>query len=95
MKDPSAHFCYTALMQDYANLVACQDRLVKEGEWARYRLHRFCGKLVAAPVYAMLSVAEWVDYQLLGDFQLKYSYGHGVSLFKIELNGKSFQTKKN
>lgn len=49
-------------MQDYANLVACQDRLVKEGEWVRYRLLRFCGKLVAAPVRAMLSVAEWVDY---------------------------------
>lgn len=65
MKDPSAHFCYTALMQDYANLVACQDRLVKKGEWVRYRLRWFCGKLVAAPVRAMLSVAEWVDYQLL------------------------------
>lgn len=62
MKDPSAHFCYTALMQEYANLVACQDRLVKEGEWVRYRLLWFCGKLVAAPVRAMLSVAEWVDY---------------------------------
>lgn len=82
-------------MQDYANLVACQDRLVKKGEWVRYRLRWFCGKLVAAPVRAMLSVAEWVDYQLLWNFQLKYSYGYSVSLFKTELNGKSFQTKKN
>lgn len=52
-------------MQDYANLVACQDRLVKEGEWVRYRLRWLCGKSVVAPVCAMLSVAEWVDYQLL------------------------------
>lgn len=95
LKDPSAHFCYTALMQDYANLVACQDRLVKEGEWVRYRLCWFCGKLVVAPLCAILSVAEWADYQLLWDFQLKYSYGYSVSLFKTILNWKSFQTKKN
>lgn len=45
LKDPSAHFCYSALMQDYANLVACQDRLVKAGEWVRFRVGQFYGKL--------------------------------------------------
>ena len=38
LQDPSAPFCYTALMQEYANLVACQDRLVKACEWVRLRL---------------------------------------------------------
>lgn len=44
----------------------------------------------ATPVRAMLSVAEWVDYQLLRDFQFKYIYGCSASLFKTKSNGKSF-----
>lgn len=38
LKAPSAVSCHAALMQDYANLASCQDRLVKACKWARFRL---------------------------------------------------------
>lgn len=55
---PSAALGCTALMQDYANVAACQARLVKAGEWLRLRVAQCFGKSYAASLDAMWSVAE-------------------------------------
>lgn len=48
---------------------------MKAGEWVRFRVGYFCGELRVAPVRAVLSVAERVDYQLLRDSRLKHICG--------------------